>query len=165
MVCVGARRAVALGRNIDMPCDVVEEKTHVVLIHGPHRPQPQQRMSSTPKVGPFHCPRLNLQFESTVSMPIVLMPRDGAVHVIVTPHNTTSSSRRSTAICTKDADVYGTPCVFSGPPRRPQGGSVQGPQLFTVRIQRAREQLNNFIHEPVKLIRGANLGSEEAIGS
>ena len=77
----------------------------------------------------------------------------------------TSSSRHSTDICTKDADVYGTPCVFSGPPRRPQGGSVQGPQLFTVRIQRAREQPNNFIHEPVKLIRGASLGSEEAIGS
>ena len=66
----------------------------------------------------------------------------------------TSSSRRSTAICTKDADVYGTLCVFRGPPRRPQGGSVHGPQLFTVRIQRAREQQNNFIHEPVKLIRG-----------
>ena len=37
MVCVGARRAVALGRNIDMRCDVVEEKTHVVLIHAEAR--------------------------------------------------------------------------------------------------------------------------------
>ena len=61
-------------------------------------------------------------------------------------------------------NVYSHVAVIS-PTRRPQGESVQGPQLFTVRIQRAREQPNNMIHEPLKVIRGASLGSEEEIGS
>ena len=40
---------------------------------------------------------------------------------------------------------------------------VQEPQSFDVQIQRARDEQNNKLLEPVKLVHGADLGSEDIL--